>query len=65
MNRVEREIESIEVMAGADVSTISIGNEVGGEVIADIIQHDGVYKLYNRRDELIIEINLPVVSVKY
>ncbi|PJN89006.1 hypothetical protein [Bacillus sp. mrc49] len=65
MKQLEREIESIEVIDGSVVNTIAIGNEVGGEVVSDIIQHDGVFKLYNVKDELITEIKLPVISVKY
>ncbi|KWW21360.1 MULTISPECIES: hypothetical protein [Peribacillus] len=49
MKQLEREIESIEVIDGFVVSTVAIGNEVGGEVVSDIIQHDGVFKLYNGR----------------
>ncbi|MFE4242686.1 hypothetical protein [Peribacillus butanolivorans] len=62
---MEREIKSFEVVSGAVVNTISIGREFGGEVVEDIILHDGVFKLFNRKDELITEINLPVVDVKY
>ncbi|KRF63246.1 hypothetical protein ASG99_22515 [Bacillus sp. Soil768D1] len=62
---MEREIKSFEVVSGAVVNTISIGREFGGEVVEDIILHDGVFKLFNRKDELITEINLPVVGVKY
>ncbi|MCO0598717.1 hypothetical protein NGI46_14890 [Peribacillus butanolivorans] len=62
---MEREIKSFEVVSGAVVNTISIGREFGGEVVEDIILHDGVFKLFNSKDELITEINLPVVGVKY
>ncbi|MGE7765517.1 hypothetical protein [Peribacillus sp. NPDC096540] len=62
---MEREIKSFEVISGAVVNTISIGREFGGEVVADIILHDGIFKLFNRKDELITEINLPVVGVIY
>jgi hypothetical protein len=65
VDKVEREIKSFEVVSGAVVNTISIGREFGGEVVEDIILHDGVFKLFNRKDELITEINLPVVDVKY
>ncbi|MCK1993843.1 hypothetical protein GW626_08765 [Peribacillus muralis] len=61
MKQVEREIKSIDVIEGTAVSTFAIGNEVCGEVIADIIKYDGIFKLYNREDELITEFILPVV----
>lgn len=62
---MEREIRSIEVAIGVAVSIFAIGKEICGEIIEDIIVHDGVFKLYNRKDELITEINYPVLRVKY
>ncbi|WHY99566.1 hypothetical protein [Peribacillus simplex] len=63
---MEREINSFEVaVGGAAVSTFKIGKEIRGEVIEDIIVHDGVVKLYNRKDELITEIIDPTLWVKY
>ncbi|CAH0286110.1 hypothetical protein SRABI84_04052 [Peribacillus simplex] len=54
---MEREINSFEVAVGAAaISIFKIGKEIRGEVIEDIIVHDGVVKLYNRKDELITEI---------
>ncbi|MBT2718799.1 hypothetical protein [Bacillus sp. ISL-57] len=65
---MERKIKSFEVVAEATkpfIYSFEVGKEFGGEVVADIIEHDGVFKLFNRNDELISEINLPVVSVNY
>ncbi|WP_260286768.1 hypothetical protein [Peribacillus aracenensis] len=63
-----RTIKSIDVIAEATtpfIYTFEVGKEFGGQAVDDIIEHDGVFKLFNRRDELITEINLPVVSVNY
>ena len=65
VKKVEREIRSIEVAVGVAVSTFAIGKEIRGEIIEDIIVHNGVFKLYNRKDELITEVNYPVLRVKY
>ncbi|WP_350300624.1 hypothetical protein [Peribacillus frigoritolerans] len=65
---MERRIKSFEVTAEAThpfIYTIEVGKEFGGQAVDDIIEHDGVFKLFNRKDELITEINLPVVGVKY
>lgn len=65
VRKVEREIRSIEVAVGVAVSTFAIGKEIRGEIIEDIILHNGIFKLYNRKDELITEVNYPVLRVKY
>ena len=65
---MERSIKSIEVVAEATnpfIYTFEIGKEFGGQAVDDIIEHNGVFKLFNRRDELITEIQLPVVGVRY
>ncbi|MGE7766633.1 hypothetical protein [Peribacillus sp. NPDC096540] len=65
---MEKTIKSFEVIAEATnpfIYTFEIGKEFGGSVVYDIIERDGVFKLFNRKDELITEINLPVVCVKY
>lgn len=65
---MERIIKSFEVVAESSkpfIFSFEIGKEFGGQVVNDIIEHDGVFKLFNRHDELITEINLPVVSVNY
>lgn len=65
---MERTIKSFEVVAESSkpfIYSFEIGREFGGQVVTDIIEHDGVFKLFNRHDELITEINLPVVSVNY
>ncbi|MFD9627882.1 hypothetical protein [Peribacillus muralis] len=65
---MERTIKSFEVVAEATkpfIYKIEVGKEFGGEVVTDIIEHMGVFKLFNRNDELITEFNLPVVSVNY
>ncbi|MBK5459250.1 hypothetical protein [Peribacillus sp. TH27] len=65
---MERTIKSFEVAAEATnpfIYTFKVGKEFGGETVDDIIEHDGVFKLFNRKDECITEINLPVVNVKY
>ncbi|MES1038988.1 hypothetical protein [Peribacillus simplex] len=65
---MERKIKSFGVIAEATkpfIYKLEVGKEFGGEVVADIIEHDGVFKLFNRNDELITEINLPVVRVDY
>ncbi|MFS0766056.1 hypothetical protein [Peribacillus phoenicis] len=65
---MERTIKSLDVVAEATkpfIYTFEIGKEFGGQVVDDIIDHDGVFKLFNRQDELIVEINLPVVSVEF
>lgn len=64
----EKIIKSFEVVAEATnpfIYTFEVGKEFGGQAVDDIIEHDGVFKLFNRNDELITEINLPVVSVNY
>ncbi|MFP3512980.1 hypothetical protein SB775_25910 [Peribacillus sp. SIMBA_075] len=64
----EKIIKSFEVVAEATKPIIykfEVGKEFGGHAVADIIEHDGVFKLFNRKDELITEIKLPVVCVKY
>ncbi|MDP1420245.1 hypothetical protein Q8G35_18090 [Peribacillus simplex] len=59
---MEREINSFEVaVAAAAVSLFKIGKEIRRDVIEDIIVHDGVVKLYYRKDELITEIIDPVL----
>lgn len=68
VKQVERKIRSIKVVAEATkpfIYIFEVGREFGGQTVDDIIEHDGVFKLFNRRDELITEINLPVVSVNY
>ncbi|MFB6800422.1 hypothetical protein ACFCVU_04260 [Peribacillus butanolivorans] len=65
---MERTIKSFEVIAEATnpfIYTFAVGKEFGGQAVDDIIEHEGVFKLFNRNDELISEINLPVVGVKY
>ncbi|AOH53325.1 hypothetical protein ABE28_003095 [Peribacillus muralis] len=65
---MERTIKSLEVIAEATkpfIYTFEVGKEFGGQAVDDIIEHDGVFKLFNRKDELITEIQLPVVGVKY
>ncbi|MBT2716892.1 hypothetical protein [Bacillus sp. ISL-57] len=65
---MERTIKSFEVIAEATnpfIYTFEVGKEFGGQAVDDIIEHDGVFKLFNRKDELITEISLPVVGVKY
>ncbi|MBL3644004.1 hypothetical protein JMN23_16750 [Bacillus sp. RHFB] len=65
---MERTIKSFEVIAEANnpfIYTFEVGKEFAGQAVDDIIEHDGVFKLFNRQDELITEINLPVVGVKY
>ncbi|MGE6379988.1 hypothetical protein [Peribacillus muralis] len=65
---MERTIKSFEVIAEATkpfIYTFEVGKEFGGQAVDDIIEHNGVFKLFNRKDELITEINLPVVGVKY
>ncbi|MFI8492190.1 MULTISPECIES: hypothetical protein [Peribacillus] len=65
---MERTIKSFEVAAEATnpfIYTFATGKEFGGEIVADIIEHDRVFKLFNRKDELITEIHLPVLCVKY
>ncbi|MET1176951.1 hypothetical protein ABG775_03055 [Peribacillus simplex] len=64
----EKVIKSFEVVAEATnpfIYKIEVGKEFGGEVVADIIEHDGVFKLFNRHDELITEFFLPVVVIEY
>jgi hypothetical protein len=65
---VEKTIKSFEVVAEGTnpfIYTFEIGKEFGGQAVDDFIEHDGVFKLFNRQDELITEINLPVVGVRY
>ncbi|QOS90245.1 hypothetical protein [Peribacillus sp. JNUCC41] len=65
---MERTIKSFEVIAEATepfIFTFEVGKEFGGQAVDDIIEHDGVFKLFNRNDEHITEIQLPVVGVKY
>lgn len=64
----EKVIKSFELIAEATnpfIYKIEVGKEFGGEVVADIIEHDGVFKLFNRHDELITEFFLPVVVIEY
>ncbi|MGE7607614.1 hypothetical protein ACQKML_13485 [Peribacillus frigoritolerans] len=64
----EKVIKSFEVVAEATkpfIYKFEVGKEFGGQAVDDIIEHDGVFKLFNRNDELISEIQLPVVGVKY
>ncbi|MGG0284100.1 hypothetical protein ABEY41_03015 [Peribacillus butanolivorans] len=56
-----RVIKSFEVAGEAFIYTFAVGKVYSGEVVADIIEHDGVFKLFNRKDELITEIHLPVI----
>ena len=63
-----RTIKSVEVVAEATEPfnySFEVGKEFAGHEIDDIIEHDGVFKLFDRNDEFIAEINLPVVVVKY
>ncbi|MFI8493320.1 hypothetical protein ACIGC1_10475 [Peribacillus butanolivorans] len=60
-----RVIKSFKVEGEAFIYTFAVGKVYSGEVVGDIIEHDGVFKLFNRKDELITEIHLPVISVKY
>ncbi|MET1177536.1 hypothetical protein ABG775_06120 [Peribacillus simplex] len=65
---MEKTIKSFEVIAEATnpfIYSFEVGKEFGGQAVDDIIEHEGVFKLFNRNDELISEINLPVVGVKY
>lgn len=65
---MERTIKSIEVVAEATnpfIYKFEIGKEFGGQIVDDIIENCGVFKLFNPKDELISEINLPVVGVNY
>ncbi len=65
---MERKIKYFEVVAEATkpfIYIFEVGKEFGGQTVDDIIEHDGVFKLFNRKDELITEINLPVISVNY
>ncbi|KWW17945.1 hypothetical protein AS888_20760 [Peribacillus simplex] len=64
----EKVIKSFEVVAEAThpfIYKFEVGKEFGGQSVDDIIEHDGVFKLFNRKDELITEIQLPVVGVRY
>ncbi|WP_258832840.1 hypothetical protein [Peribacillus frigoritolerans] len=64
----EKVIKSFEVVAEATnpfIYKFEVGKEFGGQAVDDIIERDGVFQLFNRHDELITEIQLPVVSVKY
>ena len=60
-----RTIISFEVVAGKLIYTFAVGKEFAGDIVDDIIEHSGIYLLFNRKDELITEIHLPVVSVKH
>ncbi|MGG4266503.1 hypothetical protein [Peribacillus simplex] len=65
---MERTIKSFEVVAEATnpfIYSFEVGKEFGGQAVDDIIEHNGVFKLFNRKEELITDINLPVVGVKY
>lgn len=65
---MERTIKSVEVVAQAIEPfnySFEVGKKFGGQEIVDIIEHEGVFKLFNRNDEFITNINLPVVCVKY
>lgn len=65
---MEKTIKSFEVVAEGNkpfIYTFEVGKEFGGQAVDDIIEHEGVFKLFNCNDELISEINLPVVGVKY
>lgn len=64
----EKVIKSFELIAEATnpfIYKIEVSKEFGGEVVADIIEHNGVFKLFNRHDELITELFLPVVVIEY
>lgn len=64
----EKVIKSFEVVAVATkpfIYKFEVGKEFGGQSVDDIIEHKGVFKLFNRNDELISEIQLPVVGVQY
>ncbi|MDQ7860589.1 hypothetical protein RCO48_04480 [Peribacillus frigoritolerans] len=68
MVHLERTIKSLDVVAEATkpvIYTFEIGKVFGGQIVDDIINHDGVFKLYNRQDELIMAVNLPVVCVEF
>lgn len=60
-----RTIKSFEVAAGKFIYSFAVGKVFAGEIVDDIIEHNGIYLLFNRKDELITEMHLPVVSVKY
>ena len=62
---MERTIKSFEVAAGKLIYTCAVGKVFAGEIVDDIIEHNGIYLLFNSKDELITEIHLPVVGVKY
>lgn len=64
----EKVIKSFEVVAEATkpfIYKFEVGKEFGGQAVDDIIESDGVFRLFNRNNELITEIQLPVVGVKY
>ncbi|WP_110928389.1 hypothetical protein [Bacillus massiliglaciei] len=61
----ERTIKSIEVDARRWVHSIEIGNKYADKIVEDIIERDGQYMLFDQNDELIAEINLPVLCVRY
>ncbi|MGG4155880.1 hypothetical protein [Bacillus muralis] len=65
---MEKIIKSFEVITEATIPfiyTFEVGKEFGGQSVDDIIEHNGVFKLFNRKDELITEIQLPLVGVRY
>lgn len=63
---MEKAIESFQIVVETAIYTFEVGKEFAGEIVADIIEHNGAFKLFNRKDELITEIkNFPVLGVKY
>jgi hypothetical protein len=50
VKQVEKTIKSFEVVAESSkplIYSFEIGREFGGQVVTDIIEHDGVFKLFN------------------
>ena len=60
---MEQIIAAVEVVAKGYIAPFVVGGVVGKEVIGDIIETDGIYKIFNQADELIYEIkNCPVIT---
>ncbi|MGG3943399.1 hypothetical protein ABEV54_18390 [Peribacillus psychrosaccharolyticus] len=62
---MEQIIAALEVVAKGFNAPFVVGEVAGKEVIGDIIEKDGIYKVFNQQDELIYEIKDCPVIITY
>lgn len=62
---MEQIIAAVEVIAKGFNAPFVVGEVAGKEVIGDIIEKNGNYKIFNQQDELIYEIKGCPVIISY